>query len=769
MLRRPLTGGLALFCLFCGVARAQTDPIERVRQQEWLQRQAVLAWQRQANELRRIRPADGTTIEVVDVANGMPVYFTTQNYTAGRITGAAFLHAEPERSFGLTGIGLRMGIWDAGPVFIEHRELRHRVLQQDRGEASNHATHVAGTMIGAGIDPDALGMAPGAQLRSYNWNFHVSEMQVEARDGLLISNHSYGKISGWHYLPIYPDSSVWHWFGDPTISETEDYTFGYYDRNASLFDDATYRYPYYLPVIAAGNEADDRGPATGTYMALTREGRWQPYDFETRPIPPDGAAGGFDTITSFALAKNPITVGSIGLDENANPVISPFSSRGPADDGRIKPDLVGPGEGLYSSIATGEADYARYSGTSMATPAVAGSLLLLQQLARRQQQRPMRAATLKALALHTARDLGNPGPDYVYGWGLIDAHAAARLLEHSFSIPSLIQELELADGDTLELALVAREAGPVRITLSWTDPPGPVLDAGEDFVLNNPSPSLVNDLDLRLVDPLTGRAYPPYTLDVTNPADPAGTGDNRTDPVEQIYVASATPGLYTLRISHKGRLFEQRPQPFSLILSGFEEADAPLVADTLRAEADVGRVSLTWSTLFEAHRGEFQIERAALHGAAVSGALSLPYIALVTIPSQGISSDRQRYTFVDEVRLQGTYRYRVLFRDHETGDRILVAELDVNVPPPESLKIVSIYPNPMTDRSRLILDLPAPTDVRLTVHDVLGRTITEFTEPAVPAGRHTFWLDASDWAAGLYFARIRAGGRQITRRLIVVR
>ena len=106
-----------------------------------------------------------------------------------------------------------------------------------------------------------------------------------------------------------------------------------------------------------------------------------------------------------------------------------YSSWGPTDDGRIKPDLVANGYSLYSSYSSGTASYAYSSGTSMAAPNATGTAqLLLSLYTSMKPGEYMRASTLKGLLIHTADDLGTAGPDYKFGWGLVNAKAAADLI-----------------------------------------------------------------------------------------------------------------------------------------------------------------------------------------------------------------------------------------------------------------------------------------------------------------------------------------------------
>lgn len=764
-----------IFCppLFLN-AQVNKQTISQLRAEEESDLQAGYAWAEQNGFKRNWTQANGSVIGITGLSNGLPVFYTTHNRRAGILTGVSQLHPGGGLDQNLSGTGLFIGLWDAGPAFADHQELVNRVFKKDFGDPSNHATHVAGTLIASGIEIDALGMAPGASIHSYNWTFHGSEMETEAQDGMLISNHSYGHISGWHYLTVGPDSSRWHWFGDPQISQNEDYTFGYYDRDAALFDQVAFANPLYLPVISAGNERDDLGPISGYYKAIDQAGRWQTYDISSRPIPPDGGPDGFDTISSFALAKNVLTVGSIAENRQITGPqsvynLSTFSSSGPTDDGRIKPDIVAFGEHLFSSVA-GEIDaYDFYSGTSMSTPNVAGSLLLLQQMALDLWQHPMRAATLKGLAIHTAQDLGDQGPDYRHGWGLLNTKAAAMHLQAAFRSPVLVIEDTLEDQAIYTRDLLVTESGPIRITLSWTDPPSIPLNPQTSNPLNNTSPTLINDLDVSVFAYENGNRHMPYVLDPQRPSKPATTGDNQSDPLEQIYVAEVPPGFYRLEIGHKSDLFQAQPQPFSVLLTGFSDLAETIVLDTLTVDAQIGQVKIDWTTEVERLEGAFIIERADFTTSPTTGPLSFEYIPILNVRAQGKDATGQSYSYRDEVYLEGRYRYRLLFSDNASQTRTLIAEFEADVPAPEQLIIQSIYPNPVTAQSQIVFDLPENKSVSAAFYDVLGREKGVYPETMLEAGRHFISIDATTWSPGIYFIRIKAGSKQLTRQIVVLK
>jgi hypothetical protein len=177
--------------------------------------------------------------------------------------------------------------------------------------------------------------------------------------------------------------------------------------------------------------------------------------------------------------------------------------------------------------------------------------------------------------LHTADDLGNAGPDYKFGWGLLNAKAAADIIADHYDFPDANMLVEGLLNNTNTLDTYAFEwdgVSPIRATLCWTDPPGAAVTN-----LDNPSPRLKNDLDLRIIDP-NGTTFMPFVLNPASPNTPATTGDNIRDNVEQVLIQTPTiQGVYTVRVTYKGTLTNSQ-QYYSLILTGQMTAE-PIVGD----------------------------------------------------------------------------------------------------------------------------------------------------------------------------------------------
>ena len=479
--------------------------------------------------------------QIVDIIDGKPIYISTDNALSAKAIKTNKLHPNGGMGFSLEGEGMNIGVWDGGWIRGTHTEFNtsststvSRVSYPDTGSpnptSDSHGTHVGGTIGARGANTSAKGMAPKSNIRSFNWdNDRIEVFNEITLNALLISNHSYG-------TPIYNDSNVMvvpNWY------------MGCYSDAAVEWDLIGYDFPYYLMVASAGNSGNEM--YTG------------------------GIAPGYDKLTGNKNSKNNLVIA------NANPsvhpitgnlvslVINPGSSQGPTDDGRIKPDIAADGTGLYSSFNTNDTSYESLSGTSMASPSVAGTLLLLQEHYNNLNNQYLKSATLKGLVCHTAfDDAATIGPDPKFGWGLLDAQASAQAItsDSNSDNKALIRELELnATTTTYTMNFSAIDPTNLKATICWTDPAGTQKNGS----LNNTTPALVNDLDLRITQGAT--TYYPWKFDLNNLENGAIKGDNIVDNIERVDVTSGVSGQYTLTITHKGTL-TNGSQPFSLILTG---------------------------------------------------------------------------------------------------------------------------------------------------------------------------------------------------------
>ena len=580
------------------LAVAEMSEAEEVRYE------AVLAKAEQLGLPVRIEGPDQRLSILHDIRGEKAVYRVTLNRNAAISSGANLLYPAP---YNLGGAGVKVGVWDAGRVRNTHQEFNTtRVVNRNAtAPLDDHATHVAGTVGASGFTASAKGMAPSVAIDSWDWSSDYAEMTSSGAatvsgdtTKIPLSNHSYGYDAGTADMGVYNDESV----------ET---------------DQLAVAMPYYLICWAAGNEQD----------LLT-------------------AKGGFQSITYNGLSKNILTVGAIndaisgGVRSPSAGTMSDFSSWGPSDDGRIKPDVVANGVTVNSPIDTSNTAYASYSGTSMAAPSATGSAALLAQLyAREFAGQRMRSSMLKGLLTHTADDLGNAGPDYKFGWGLINVKAAADVImahKASLAAPKMIE-------DTLTAAVSSRThtfqwdgVSPIRVTLCWTDPVG---TAQAD---NSRNPNLRHNLDLTVTTPGSTLLRPYVMPFVGNWSDAAmnsvaTTGKNNVDNVEQVYVSAPNQaGTYTVTVSRDGALTTSS-QVYSLIVTGganVETNPPPVVSLTAPIDGQTvlsgTSVALTATATDLALGGGFGVVRSVsfyVGETLISTDTSSPYEATWTVPA----------------------------------------------------------------------------------------------------------------------------------------
>jgi hypothetical protein len=324
------------------------------------------------------------------------------------------MHRSAPLEFGsraLTGLGVRLGIWDGGQAG-PHLDFTGRMTVVQNVSSDQHATHVAGTVSGAGvINPSARGMATKVSVYSYDFSGDVpSEMgSAIANYGIVLTQNSYGSGS-----PFCTSSTE----GGDAYDLTE--------RNRDLLINNN---PSLLHVFSSGN--------SGTLC------------------------GGFRNITNKA-DKNNLVCANLQQD---GVTMNTGSSRGPVLDGRLKPEISGIGTSVLSTTPNNQ--YGTLSGTSMATPGVSGTLSqLYEYYKRRNEGNNPPSALMKAIACNTADDILNPGPDYVAGFGRINGLRAAKVIEtNQFTVNSL------TNGQTRDITLaVPAGTSEIKVMLAWNDP-----------------------------------------------------------------------------------------------------------------------------------------------------------------------------------------------------------------------------------------------------------------------------------------------------------
>ncbi len=508
---------------------------------------------------------NGSAYELIRIdTDGNPVYYQTTNYFAAKTIRTDKVYNNGGLGLNLQGQNMIVGLWDGGPVRLTHQKLNGKVVQRDNiafngaNDLNRHATHVSGTMI-AKASPGGLsarGMAFDAHEWAHDWNNDAGEMANEAAAGLLVSNHSYGMRS-------------FDYYGNRLI---DIYWFGKYNSEARNWDEIMFNAPYYLAIDAAGNDR---------YYASNGSNK-----------------GGYDMLTGNSTTKNGITVAAIRRVNNysgpSSVHMSGFSNWGPTDDGRIKPDISGQGVSVYSCVSDSDTSYATYDGTSMASPTITGSSILLQQHYHDVYGNYMRASTLKGLILHTADEAGsNPGPDYKFGWGLMNTGKAAVAISDN-GIKSIIKEVNLSQGDTYSFTVHADGTKPLMASICWTDPAGNVITGTPANLLDNPTPALVNDLDIRVTK--NGTTYYPWKLNPASPANAATKGDNLVDNFEKVQVDNPS-GDYTITISHKGNLLYGN-QKVSIIVTGIAH---PFAINSTNGDDKAVCSDLNTSTTYQLH------------------------------------------------------------------------------------------------------------------------------------------------------------------------
>ncbi|MGZ3957275.1 MAG: S8 family serine peptidase [Flavisolibacter sp.] len=351
-------------------------------------------------------------------------------------------------------------------------DLKGRYFNSGVAAASqtSHAAIMATILAGGGnTSLLALGAAPGALVTSSSFASLLPDPDAVYRNfSISVQNHSYG-----------------------TGIEN------FYGTDARAYDQSVLDHPALVHVFSAGNSGTTT-PSDGPYAGL---------------------ANTANLTGSFKMAKNILTVGS--LDSFYN--VLPLSSRGPAFDGRVKPELVAYGE----------------DGSSGAAALTSGTAALLQQAFKQLHQDSLPPASLvRAVLLNSAEDVGPPGIDFLSGYGSLNGWKALQgIKEGRFFLD------RVAAAETRHFFItVPPGAKQLKLTLNWSDPPAPA----------NAAKTLVNDLDALLSLPATGESWQPWVLNPAPQKDSllqiAQRKKDTVNTVEQISLDDPAPGLYSVDV-----------------------------------------------------------------------------------------------------------------------------------------------------------------------------------------------------------------------------
>lgn len=663
--------------------------------------------------------------------SGRPMYYTTLNSGAAQMTKANILYAGGSAGLNISGQNMIIGQWDYSKPRTTHELLSGKITydSSQNQTITRHSTNIAGTMVGSNGDANARGIAFNATLHAYDWVNDVSEMLNEAYSpnntaGILVANNSYG------FDPLY----------------LQTYQFGKYNSTAQNWDNLMYLRPYLQIVKAAGNSRE----------------------IDPALVPQVNAKGGYDLLEGAGIAKNVLVVASAKKNLNMNSDedfdISSFSSYGPTDDGRIKPDLCAPGETIYSSIETYDSAYGTYKGTSSATAVVSGIITLLQQYYKSvsSSQSYMQSSTVRALLAHTANDKGTEGPDYIYGWGMADAKRASAAIHDNiegiigdYKKSTLIKEISLNQGNKYTLYIVPLDISqPLSATMSWTDPQGNLVNNTVDLS----TPNLVNDLDLKIVKVNSNGSetvYYPWKLGGMNNLTSAATNNspNNVDTIERVDIKNPTKDTYKIIVSPKTSTSPLLPngiQNFSIVVSNVDfcyKEDLKILTSPVD---DISTPQTIWA------------KQIVASNKIIAPVQNVEYIASKDItlkPGFHAENTSGFHALITPCfDIISAFRYIAQKR---------VSDQDVL---PETIKSESnftIFPNPTKDEAHIKFRLENASSVKISVYDASGKIIfVNQSNEAFPKGEYLKTIDVSDYASGVYLVSLECNDFKETKKLI---
>lgn len=661
-----------------------------------------------------------------------------------------------------TGVGVSIG--DGGAYFA-HMDFKGRQTGGATNGGADHGTHVAGILAGAGnLDPRYRGQAPGANLvYSDGFNDISSVSAITAlyngTNKIRVTNHSLG--------------------------ETEN---AGYTTNARQSDLQVESLPSIFNVHSCGNSGSGWNTITGGYKA----------------------------------AKNSIATGNLDYKD----VIASSSSRGPSKDGRIKPDICSKGSAVQSTMPNNA--YGSMTGTSMASPGMAGCVAQLISTYRSLNGgNDPSLAELKCVMLNTAEDLGSIGPDYTYGWGRINVWKAYNILKDKRTVSGSI----VNGATNTHAITVPTDVSQLRVMTYWADPAASVgvskalindlditvTDASQTYNPWNLTPTSPgnaatkgadhdNNMEQVVIDnPAAGT----YSLNIKGNQVPQGPqtywvcyefikdeikvtypiGGEGFVPGETEYVrwdASNGTGNFTVEYSTDGGSTWTNITSSAGATARFYAWTVP---SKLTGEA---RVRVTRSGKSSTSDANFSIINVPgslkvdwrctsifqLSWSAVSGATEYEVYLLGAkyMESQGKTSGTNFVVNAPNTSIQWTSVRALASNGQVIGRRALAISVATTVVgclvPVEEVSETpysfSVYPNPVSESTVVSINLSESDNLNIKLIDMCGKEVAQILQPErLPAGQHSFNLNAASYAPGLYFVSLN-GSKGVAYKKVVI-
>jgi hypothetical protein len=433
----------------------------------------------------------------------------------------------PLHSNGFTGTDIVGEIKDSG-LDEDHPEFTETLLDTDGNvEEDSHGTSTFGIVFAKGVDSRAKGMLPDGQGVFASWG--VSRIQSIAN---LVNNWE-----GWF------QSNSWH-----------------------------------------------SGSADSSYASNSRQNDEAVFEYDVSMLYASGNGGNEGTISQEATGKNVISVGALSHYNNQDKTDDRHTgyqgNRGPTDDGRIKPDIVGPYDSIYTTTS-GDRYTSGFGGTSGATPVVAGGVGLIYEMYRENHFKNNpggtmpHASTVKAILIADAYQYEfSQGNRFAQGWGLVDVANVYNIgKNHLIDDENNI----LQTGQKVSYKITPTTLTPLKISLVWTDVPG----------TTSSSKHLINNLNLRVLDPNGVEYHGNNGLESSKWSSSGGDADDKNN-VECVFIEEPTQGEWTIEVSAKNIAMDAESgtsevdQRFALVASGVTKYEHDLSVGALSFPEFVG-------------------------------------------------------------------------------------------------------------------------------------------------------------------------------------